>query len=154
MRTFAATLLTVLGSVAAGSGSPETTGDAAAEIPRLEQELARAIVAIDLDTIRRIEAPTYVYTGSDGQVGRREDFIKGYQTGNTVRTLEFEDLIVETYGDAAVVRGVQRVERVADGVTVRRVSRYTRFYVRFPQGWQAVAGHSSAMPPPPEKRAP
>ena len=155
-RAFSASLLTVLAGVAVGSGSPESTGDTTAEIQRLEQELARAIVAIDVDTIRRIEAPTYVYTGSDGQVGRREDFIRGYRAGNTVQLLTFEDMVVDTYGDAAVVRGVQKVERVADGVTIRRVSLYTRFYVRFPQGWQAVAGHSStassAAPPP--KRAP
>jgi hypothetical protein len=147
-------LLAILTAAAVRSGVFAATGDSSPEIQRLEQELARAIVAIDVEAIRRIEAPTYVYTGSDGQVGLREDFIDGYQAGNTVRSISFGDVIVEIYGDAAVVRGVQRVERVAEGVTIRRLSRYTRFYVRFPQGWQAVAGHSSAIPPPPDSRAP
>ena len=70
-----------------------SSSDAAAEIRRLEQDLARAVVAIDVDAIRRIEAPTYVYTGSEGRIGGREDFIAGYRSGQTVRVLvwRFQD---------------------------------------------------------------
>ena len=136
------------------AATPETSADAAAEIQRLEQELARAVVAIDVQAIRRIEAESYVYTDSDANVARREDFIRGYRAGSPVRSLSFDDVVVETYGDAAVVRGLLTVERVTDGVAIRRVSRYTRFYVRFPRGWQAVAGHASAMTKPEVRKAP
>jgi ketosteroid isomerase-like protein len=151
---FAAVFLAVLATAAVRVGAPEPTTDAAAEIQRLEQELARAVVAIDVQAIRRIEAEGYVYTDSDGKVGRREDFIRGYQTGSTVRSLSFDDVVVETYVDAAVVRGLLTVERMTDGVAIRRVSRYSRFYVHFPRGWQAVAGHASAMTKPEEGKAP
>jgi len=151
---FAAVFLAALATAAVRVGAPGATEDAAAEIQRLEQELARAVVAIDVPAIRRIEAEGYVYTDSDAKVGRREDFIRGYQAGNTVRSLSFDDLVVETYGDAAVVRGLLTVERVTDGVAIRRVSRYTRFYVRFPRGWQAVAGHASVIKKPEERKAP
>ena len=86
-----------------------------------------------------------------GRIGGREDFIAGYRSGQTVRVLAFDDLVVDVYGDAAVVRGVQTVERVSDGLPVRRIARYTRFYVRFPGGWQAVAAHASPLPPPAAK---
>ena len=145
--------MAVLAATDVRAGAPEAS-DVPAEIQQLERDLARAVVAVDVDTIRRIEAPTYVYTGSDGRVGRREDFIQGHQTARPVRSLSFDDMIVEVYGDAAVVRGVQTVERVADGVPIRSVSRYTRFYVRFPQGWQAVAAHASPIASAAEKRAP
>ena len=151
---FAAVFLAALATAAVRVGAPGAAEDAAAEIQRLEQELARAVVAIDVPAIRRIEAEGYVYTDSDAKVGRREDFIRGYQAGNTVRSLSFDDVVVETYGDAAVVRGLLTVERVTDGVAIRRVSRYTRFYVRFPRGWQAVAGHASVIKKPEERKAP
>ena len=153
---FAAVFLAALAItvVRVRAAAPEATADAAAEIQRLEQELARAVVAVDVPAVRRIEAEGYVYTDSDAKVGRREDFIRGYQAGNTVGSLSFDDVFVETYGDAAVVRGLLTVERVTDGVAIRRVSRYTRFYVRFPGGWQAVAGHASVMKKPEERKAP
>ena len=153
---FAAVYLAALAitAVRVRAAAPKTTADAAAEIQRLEQELERAVVAVDVPAIRRIEAEGYVYTDSDANVGRREDFIRGYQAGRTVRSLSFDDVVVETYGDAAVVRGLLTVERMTDGVAIRRVSRYTRFYVRFPRGWQAVAGHASALTKPEERKAP
>jgi ketosteroid isomerase-like protein len=151
---FAAVSLAVLATAAVRVEAREPTADAAAEIQRLEQELARAVVAVDVQAIRRIEAEGYVYTDSDANVGRREDFIRGYQAGSKVRSRAFDDVVVETYGDAAVVRGLLTVERMADGVAIRRVSRYTRFYVRFPRGWQAVAGHASALAKPVERKAP
>jgi ketosteroid isomerase-like protein len=144
----------VLAATAVRAVAPEPPADDAAEIQRLEQELARAVVAIDIPAIRRIEAEGYVYTDSDAKIGRREDFIRAYRAGSPVRSLSFDDVVVETYGDAAVVRGLLTVDRVTDGVSIRRVSRYTRFYVRFPRGWQAVAGHASAMTKPEERKAP
>jgi ketosteroid isomerase-like protein len=144
----------VLAATAVRAVAPEPPADDAAEIQRLEQELARAVVAIDIQAIRRIEAEGYVYTDSDAKIGRREDFIRAYRAGSPVRSLSFDDVVVETYGDAAVVRGLLTVDRVTDGVSIRRVSRYTRFYVRFPRGWQAVAGHASAMTKPEERKAP
>jgi ketosteroid isomerase-like protein len=149
----AAVSLAVLATAAVRVGAAEPTADAAAEIRRLEQELARAVVAIDVPAIRRIEAEGYVYTDSDAKVARREDFIRAYQAGSPVRSLSFDDVVVDIYGDAAVVRGLLTVDRVTDGGAIRRVSRYTRFYVRFPRGWQAVAGHASAMTKPEQRKA-
>ena len=87
-------VLAVLAAAAVRAGAPEATSDVPAEIQQLERDLARAVVAVDVDAIRRIEAPTYVYTGSDGRVGRREDFIQGHQTARPVRSLSFDDMIV------------------------------------------------------------
>jgi ketosteroid isomerase-like protein len=154
--SFAAVVLVYVALPAKGAvraEAPEATAAAAAEIKRLEQKLARAVVANDVGALRRIEAEGYVHTDSDAKVDSREDFIRAYQAGkSTVRSLAFDDLVVDVYGDAAVVRGVLTVDRVTDGIPIRRVSRYSRFYVRFPKGWQAVAGHSSAMKKPDEGR--
>ena len=120
--------------------------DVASEIKRLESELARAVVARDHAALQRIEADTYVYTDSDAVVSTRDEFIREYKAGTSqVTSLRFDDMAVDTYGNAAVVRGILTVERVTNGVKISRVSRYTRFYVRFPAGWQAVAGHSSTL---------
>ena len=66
---FAAVFLAALAItvVRVRAAAPEATADAAAEIQRLEQELARAVVAIDVPAIRRIEAEGYVYTDSDAK---------------------------------------------------------------------------------------
>jgi hypothetical protein len=120
--------------------------DNASEIKRLENELARAVVARDYVALERIEADTYVYTDSDAVVTTRDEFIREYKAGTShVTSLRFNDMTVDTYGDAAVVRGILTVERETNGVKISRVSRYTRFYIRFPAGWQAVAGHSSTL---------
>jgi ketosteroid isomerase-like protein len=123
------------------------TGDTAAEIKRLERELARAAVAIDVEALRRIEAESYVYTDARGKASTREDFIRAYQNGEgRVHSLEYDEMTVDAYGDAAVVRGRLRVERQDGDRTLTRTARYTRFYVRREGRWQAVAGHSSEVP--------
>ena len=120
--------------------------DVAAKIKAMENELARAVVARDYEALKRLEADSYVYTDSDAIVSTREDFIKDYQTGKSnISALRFDEMIVTTYGDAAVVRGVLTVSRVDNGVDRSRMARYTRFYVKFPEGWRAVAGHSSKI---------
>lgn len=141
----AAAFATVLLLASSSTAFPANPAD---QIRRLEGELARAVVANDAESRRRIEAEGYVYTDSDGKTSGREDFIRASQTGTAVPSLTFDDLVVDTYGDAAVVRGVQTVERLKDGVSIRRVARYTRFYVRFAEGWRAVAAHASAIAAP------
>ncbi|HEU5181454.1 MAG TPA: nuclear transport factor 2 family protein [Candidatus Polarisedimenticolia bacterium] len=125
--------------------APWSAIDAAPEIQKLEQLLARAIVDRDAQVVQRIEAKGYVHTDSEGKVSHRDDFLSAYQSGpNPIRSLKFDDLQVDVYGDAAVVRGRLTMEMAEKGAAPR-VGRYTRFYVRFPVGWQAVAGHSSLL---------
>jgi ketosteroid isomerase-like protein len=124
----------------------QTTEDATSEIKRLENELARAVVARDYTALPRLEADSYVYTDSDAVVTTRDEFIREYKAGTSrVTFLQFDDMTVDTYRDAAVVRGILTVEREINGVKISRKSRYTRFYIRFPDGWRAVAGHSSTL---------
>ena len=59
--------------------------------------------------------------------------------------LRFDEITVHIYGDTAVVRGILTVDRSDNGVHLSRSSRYTRVYVRFPEGWRAVVGHSSQL---------
>lgn len=118
----------------------------ASQIKQLETDLAQAVVGRDYEVLRRIEAPNYVYTDSDAKVSTREEFIRSYQAGTSrVKSLRFDEMVVNVYRDAAVVRGLVIVDREDEGVVVSRVSRYTRFYVRFTDGWRAVAGHSSKL---------
>jgi hypothetical protein len=104
------------------------------------------VVARDYAALQRIQAENYVYTDSDAIVTTRDEFIRAYKAGTSkVTSLKFDDMTVDTYGDAAVVRGTLTAERETNGVKISRVARYTRFYVRFPAGWRAVAGHSSTL---------
>ncbi len=126
--------------------SVKTNADVVAEIKRLENELARAVVGRDYTALKRIEADTYIYTDSDAVVTTRDEFIREYKAGTSkVRVLRFDDMTVDVYGDAAVVRGLLTSERETNGVKISRTSRYTRFYIRYPNGWRAVAGHSSTL---------
>ena len=90
------------------AATPETSADAAAEIQRLEQELARAVVAIDVQAIRRIEAEGYVYTDSEANVGRREELHPGV-SGREPRAIA----VVRRRGRRDL-RGRGRGSRVAD----------------------------------------
>jgi ketosteroid isomerase-like protein len=149
MRTRLALLACAL-ALPGGVSGAEDRGPAASEtqasIVRLEQELARAVVRRDVAALRRIEAEGYVYTDSDAKVSTREDFLASYASGAShVTRLSFRDFVVDVYESTAVVRGVLEVERRDGGVKTSRRARYTRVYVRFPEGWRAVAGHSSAL---------
>jgi len=59
--------------------------------------------------------------------------------------LRFDEMTVQVYGDTAVVRGILTVDRSDNGIHLARSSRYTRVYVRLPEGWRAVVGHSSQL---------
>ena len=120
--------------------------DATAEIKRLEVELAEAIVKRDVQAVERIEAESYVHTDAEAKVSTRDDFIRSYRAKSSdIRSIRFDDLNVHVYDNAAVVRGIATVGVILDGAPVTRIARYSRFYVRFKEGWRAVAGHSSAM---------
>lgn len=120
--------------------------DISTEIKALENDLARAVVGHDYASLKRIEADTYVYTDADAQVNTRDEFIQAYRSGKSViPMLRFHDMVVDVYGNVAVVRGVLTVDRTDNGVHMSRSSRYTRTYIRFPEGWRAVAGHSSQL---------
>jgi ketosteroid isomerase-like protein/quercetin dioxygenase-like cupin family protein len=123
-----------------------TPADISTEIKTLETELARAVVGRDYAALKRIEADNYVYTDSDARVNTRDEFIEAYHSGkSTIPMLRFHDMVVDVYGSVAVVRGMLTVERTDNGVPLSRTARYTRTYVRFPEGWRAVAGHSSQL---------
>ena len=109
------------------SSADKRKDEVVSEIKRLENELARAVVARDYVALQGIEDDSYVYTDSDAVVTTRDEFIREYKAGTSqVTSLRFDDMTVETYGDAAVVRGIVTVERETNGVKISRVSRYTR----------------------------
>jgi ketosteroid isomerase-like protein len=152
MKLQSLSLLTLLVLFSSFTFADESATDVANKIKALENELARAVVANDYKTLKRIEADSYVYTDSDAKVTTRDEFIKDYDSGKSrVFALKFDEMIVTTYGDSAVVRGVLTASRIDNGVDHSRVSRYTRFYVKFPDGWRAVAGHSSKLKDLPNK---
>ena len=126
--------------------APSANADAVEQIKALENELAHAVVSRDYESLRRIEADSYVYTDADANVNTRDQFIAAYRSGKSqIPMLRFDEITVQIYGDTAVVRGILTVDRSDNGIHLARKSRYTRVYVRFPQGWRAVAGHSSEI---------
>ena len=150
--------LIVSGLLAAFSGCRATQASAARStadtdssgvvqrIRALEAELARAVVARDVAALRRIEAPSYVYTDSDAKMSTRDEFIREYEQGtSTVHALRFDSLVVDVYSNVAIVRGILTADRMTDGVRIRRSSRYTRVYVPCATSWCAVVGHSSTL---------
>jgi ketosteroid isomerase-like protein len=130
-------------SIAASSADE---GDIAVFLKKTEAELAKAVVNRDYDTLRRIEAETYLYTDGDAHTSTREEFIHNYQTGTTeIKSLHFDEISVRTYGDTAVVTGRLTINKSDRGKTVFGVFHYTRVYIRFPEGWRAIVGHSSKV---------
>jgi hypothetical protein len=120
--------------------------DTIGEIKRLEGELAEAIVKRDIQAVERIEVETYVHTDAEANVSTRDDFVRSYRAESSdIQSIRFDDISVPVYDNAAVVRGIATVGVIRDGVAVTRKARYSRFYVRFKEGWRAVAGHSSAI---------
>jgi ketosteroid isomerase-like protein len=130
--------------------SASTTGTAgtttentpvAEQLRKIEDDWAKAMVSRNVDTIRRFEAPEYVYITPDGKIRDRQEDLASLRH-SAFTDVSFSDMQVRVYGDTAIVSGVGHLQGTDNGKDVSGDYRFTDVFAKQDGRWQAV--HSTA----------
>lgn len=114
--------------------------DDEAEVTRLEQAQADAVVRADLATLERIYADDFRFTHGTGEVQTKAEWLDDLRQGRRhYASREHEELEVEIHGDIGVTYGRLTIRRRMDGVDSFFGARYVRVYGRLDGRWQLVS---------------
>jgi ketosteroid isomerase-like protein len=124
-------------------GSPD------AEIVELEERIRLAQLSADVATLNELIADQLLFTGPDGQLGKKEQDLAAHGSG-AVRFVRHdpEELRIQRVGDGiAMVALRARLAVEVGGRLVSGTYRYTRVWARDgDQPWRVVGGHVSEVP--------
>jgi len=125
------------------------------QLARLQNEIARAIVARDLVTLERLYAPEFSFITGAGEVKTREQVLAETRHG-IVRfsELEYFDLTATRYSDTGVVVGQGRGVYSVAGERFENSVRFTRVHVLRDGIWQVVLYQVTRLPLPPANAPP
>jgi ketosteroid isomerase-like protein len=116
-----------------------------AEIENLEDQLCRAMLASDIDTLDALLAKELIFTNHLGQCLGKESDLSAHQSGALrISKLESSEQQIKLAGDkAAVVSMRVQIAGTDAGQPADGDFRFTRVWVLSPIGhWQVVAAHS------------
>ena len=114
------------------------------QLRALDAGWARSYEVHDTTYARSLFADSIVITATNGAVKNKEGELRDVraQPGLIMSFFRTRDVMVRTYGDAAVVTGVAEWSFTYNGQPNNQSRRYTATYVRGgPLGWQIVALH-------------
>ena len=119
---------------------------AVAELSRLEKIWNEAYVHADADALESLCADDLVVTMSDMQVLNKNQSLAILRSGRVkFQRYETSDLRIHVYDSAAVVTGLLRRTRLAQGKEANDEWRFTKVYIRSAGKWQVVAWHASTV---------
>ena len=111
------------------------------QLKKIEQDWADAYVKRDTAFVQRITADDFAFVGPDGNVVKKDEYVKS-MTGDTVFTeFKLENLNVRTYGNAAVVIGTCTIKAKAKDEDESGQYSFTDVFVKQNGEWKAVSGH-------------
>jgi ketosteroid isomerase-like protein len=119
------------------------------EIAACEAAIRAAQLAADVAALDRLIAEDLLFTGPDGQLGRKALDLELHGSGAVrFRGHEPEELKVRRIGhDVAVAALRARLTVEVQGAHLRGTYRYTRVWAREDGGpWRVVGGHVSRVP--------
>lgn len=140
-----ALLVFLLAGLLTGPLVAQTASDKA-ELLRLEDGWATALVRRDTAYFRRTLAPGFVYSEDDRTFSRAEVLRDLVGTTDTVTEAHNEDMTVHGFGATAVVTGWLMVSGRGANGAFQRGYRFTDTWVRLWGRWQVVAAHDYLVP--------
>jgi ketosteroid isomerase-like protein len=115
------------------------TDDSDAALLALEQRLADAVRTADLGFLHGIWDDDFFYTGVRGETKNKAQVLAEIQSGTLqFDVMRFDDIRIRRYQNSAVVTGLATAEGSSPAGSIKGAFRYTRVYVRRPQGWRIV----------------
>jgi ketosteroid isomerase-like protein len=136
----------IIGAAAPIARAQSAPGDRA-ELLRLEDGWAKALVKRDKAYFTKTLAPGFVYT-EDDKVSSREELLSGIVTpADTVTSARNEDMVVHLFGSAAAVTGLLVVDGRANGTPYHHRYRFTDTWQKQKDGrWRIVAAQDYLIP--------
>jgi ketosteroid isomerase-like protein len=125
------------------------------QIDKLEDALRNAVLASDTKAMDGLLAQDYIEITPSGTLQNKEDTLASFRSGRIhFAALTVSDRKVRFYGTTAVVTSLADVQATTTDGPVAGSYRYTRVYVRDPQGhWKIVSFEASRIREPgPHKR--
>jgi ketosteroid isomerase-like protein len=127
-------------------GAAKADAEAEQAVLKFEQDWANAYVKGDAETLERIMAEEFIFTGPDGVIQTKADDVRNLKSGALKMTeCKLEDVQVRIYGKTAIVTGVNMLKGSLDGQDISGKYRFTDVLVRKKDKWQAVSAHASAV---------
>src|SRR3954452_23689661 len=124
-----------------------SVADHRAELERLEDEWMASMQARDMDRLEQLVAPGFRFTAIHlhPEPMSREQWMAAAREGYTIVSYAFERMMVDVFGDTAVIHS--RYSQVAswDQNNLSNVFRLTDVWSRGVNGWQVAARHSSIL---------
>ncbi len=118
------------------------------EFTRVSHVILDAIVTRNARTLDACLADDFVSLAPGGGRQRKHEFIQAItEAAFDVTSASFEGLEIETFGDVAVVVGIQRAEvRLPSGVQVTSRAAFTDVFVRQGGGWRLRVAQATDLP--------
>jgi hypothetical protein len=114
------------------------------ELSRLENVWNEAYVRTDADTLATLCADDLVVTMSNMQVLNKQQSLAILRSGKVrFERYETSDLRIRVYDNSAVITGLLKRTRIAQGNETNDEWRFTKVYIRIVGKWQVVAWHAS-----------
>jgi ketosteroid isomerase-like protein len=141
-----AVVLTLLGVLATFPAHSQTANATEQEVLKAFHALDDANIKKDRPTMERMMADDYMYTHSNGFVANKAQDIAETMSADIKWTAsKLDNVKVRTYGDVAVVTGLQTLTGSAKGY-VSGQRRFTDLRVRRGGRWQNIGGQSTIVP--------
>jgi uncharacterized protein (TIGR02246 family) len=144
------TVLAVSLSLTALAKTTQTSRDGGVEqtIRQLENENREATLKNDASVFERLLADDWLNTNANGTVTTKAQLMSLVKSGTfKISSLEYDDVMVRAYQDAAVVTGRSTSTRMGqDNKLITGQVRFTRVYITRDQGWQVVSAQSTPIP--------
>ena len=142
--TFALALLMVLAFVYAPARAADEGGSdqqAQEKIQKMQQEWADAARDKNTGPLEAMLADDFTHTGPGGQTMTKDDFVGHIKDGTfKIDSLEFQNVKVRVYGDAAVATGKVVLKGNWGGTDVSGDYAFTDTFIKHDGKWRQVAG--------------
>ncbi|GAC1480292.1 MAG: hypothetical protein NVS1B4_25360 [Gemmatimonadaceae bacterium] len=120
--------------------SPAAGATAEDAVRAVEMSRAQALLRADTAALSRMVADEFFEIARFGQLRSKADNIRDIGSGDLrLPSVRYDSLVVRTYGDVAVLRGIADNTGTARGLPFAGRIRYTRIFVRRDGRWQAGA---------------
>jgi len=133
--------LVVAAVVAPAIAQSDSTSGANKEIQDLERQWPQAAKKQDVAPLQSLLADDYTLTNPVGQIVPKAVFVEKIKDGSfKIESMEYSDLKVRVYGDAAVVTGRLALKGNWEGTDVSGDYAITDTFVKLAGKWREVAG--------------
>lgn len=127
---------------------PGAEDESKKQVSETEAAYQRAILASDTKTLESIVHTSYIWTHTTGQQDNRKKLLGDLTSGKLKYSkLETNSIVVNVYGDTAIVRGTSPRQRSRDASATEDPKPFTVFYtltlVNVGGTWRIVAMHTS-----------